>query len=221
MQRLVLFDLDNTLVDRRDTLAAWIADFAARRRLGADAEQDLMGLLGERAYPSSFEQIRTRYRLADTADDLWQSYRAGMAAMVSCPPDVLDGLAELRARGWRVGVATNGATDIQTAKLRSTGIRARVHGICISEEAGVRKPDPRHFALAAERCGVMPASNGWMIGDNPVNDIGGGRAAGLGTVWIAGGARWPADLPAPDHSVERTRSAVELLLTDGISGRTA
>ncbi|MGW2698536.1 HAD family hydrolase [Streptomyces sp. NPDC001340] len=215
MQRLVLFDLDNTLVDRHGTLADWAADFTGRRRLGDEVRQELLRLLGERAYPSSFEEIRTRFRLNETAKELWNSYCADIAAMVVCPPDVLHGLDELRRQGWRIGITTNGATDIQTAKLRSTGIDMYVDGICISEEAAVRKPDPRLFALAAERCGAALTSGGWMIGDNPVNDIHGGRNAGLCTIWIANGSSWPADLPGPDETAQHTRAAIELLLTEG------
>ncbi|MFI8090013.1 HAD family hydrolase [Streptomyces sp. NPDC086080] len=220
MQRLVLFDLDNTLVDRQGTLREWVVDFTARHRLGGKAQQELLDLIGDRAYPSSFEEVRMRYGLTSTADALWRSYCADIAAMVSCPADVLTGLDELRGRGWRIGIATNGATDIQTAKLRATGIHSRVEGICISEEVAARKPQQEHFAQAAARCGTTLSAGGWMIGDNPVNDIGGGRAAGLGTIWIANGAAWPADLPEPDHRVQHTRAAFELLLSDSATRST-
>ncbi|MFE7837360.1 HAD family hydrolase [Streptomyces sp. NPDC057474] len=220
MQRFVLWDLDNTLVDRRGTLTDWVGVFVARHRLGDEARQELLALLGERAYPSSFEEIRTRYRLTSTTDDLWRSYCADIAAMVSCPADVLTGLDELRRHGWRIGIATNGATDIQTAKLRATGIHSRVEGICISEEVAARKPEREHFTRAAARCGTTLSAGGWMVGDNPVNDVGGGRAAGLGTIWIANGSRWPADLPEPDHRVQHTRAAIELLLSDSATRST-
>lgn len=152
--------------------------------------QELLDLLRERTYPSSFEEIRTRYRLTSTVDDLWRSYCADIAAMMSCPADVLTGLDEMRRHGRRVGIAANGATDIQTAKLRATGIHSRVEGICVSGEVAARKPEQEHFAQAAARCGTTLSAGGWMIGDNPVNDIGGGQAAGLGTIWIANGSPW-------------------------------
>lgn len=220
VQRLVFFDLDNTLVNRHGTLADWATDFTTRHRLGEEVRQELFDLLRERAYPSSFEEIRTRYRLTSTAEDLWRSYCADIAAKVSCPADVLTGLDELRRHGWRIGIATNGATDIQRAKLRATGIHSRVEGVCISEEVAARKPEQEHFAQAAARCGTTLSAGGWMIGDNPVNDIGGGRAAGLSTIWIANGSPWPADLPEPDHRVQHTRAAIELLLSDSATRST-
>lgn len=109
-------------------------------------------------------------------------------------------------------MATNGALDIQRAKLRATGISDRVDGVFVSEEADARKPQTRHFALAAARCGAVLGDGGWMVGDNPVNDIGGGRSAGLRTIWIGNGRSWSADDPEPDHTVPHARAAIDLLL---------
>ncbi len=158
---LVLFDLDNTLVDRRGTLGGWAAGFVSRHGLGDEARTYVLGMVSERTYPSTFDTIRTRFRLTAPTEELWRAYCADIAAMVSCTDEVLHGLDELRAAGWRVGVATNGAADIQWAKLRATGIADRVDGAFVSEEAGARKPDVRHFALAAERCGAALEDGGW------------------------------------------------------------
>jgi putative hydrolase of the HAD superfamily len=51
-----------------------------------------------------------------------------------------------------------------------------------------------------------------MVGDNPVNDIGGGRSAGLSTIWIANGRIWTLEDPGPDHAVPHVRAAIDLLL---------
>lgn len=212
MQRFVLFDLDNTLVDRKGTLIDWATVFAARHGLRDEGRGRVLGMLADRAYPSSFEAIRAEFGLAVPAEALWLGYCADMAALVSCPRAVLDGLSELRAAGWRVGVATNGATDIQMAKIEAAGIGRRVDGVCVSEAVDSRKPETEHFRAAAERCGTILGRGGWMVGDNPVNDMGGARSAGLGTIWVANGSAWPPDLPEPDHHVPHTRAAIDLLL---------
>ncbi|MGK5446378.1 HAD family hydrolase [Streptomyces radiopugnans] len=213
MQRpLVLFDLDNTLVDRRGTLGDWAAQFTAGHGLGDEERAYVLDMVTERAYPSTFEAIRTRYRLPISAAELWHAYCTDISALVTCPAEVLDGLGELREAGWRVGVATNGAADIQRAKLRAAGIFERVDGAFVSEEAEARKPQRRHFALAAARCGAVLGDGGWMVGDNPVNDIGGGRSAGLRTIWVSGDRVWPLDGPGPDHTVSHVRAAIDLLL---------
>ena len=82
---------------------------------------------------------------------------------------------------------------------------------CVSEEAGVRKPEPAIFELAAERCGAN-LIGGWMVGDSPEADVAGGQAAGLQTAWIRRGRVWPEDDPMPDLLVDTVAEAVMLVL---------
>ncbi|MGP3999772.1 HAD family hydrolase [Streptomyces sp. 8N706] len=110
-------------------------------------------------------------------------------------------------------MATNGATDIQEAKLCATGIADRVDAVCISEEVGARKPDPAVFREAVRRCGAaLGGIDGWMVGDNPMKDIEGGRVTGLRTVWVDHAGAWPKDLREPDHRVPDIRSAMDVLV---------
>ncbi|WP_329110587.1 HAD family hydrolase [Micromonospora sp. NBC_01699] len=120
------------------------------------------------------------------------------------------------ARGrWRIGIVTNGMTDNQLGKIRNTGLDGLVDGWCISDEVGIRKPDPEIFRLAARRCGSGDGDGGWMIGDSLHLDVAGGRAAGLRTVWLRPRHRpvsWSSAGPAPDLTVDSVPEAVESLL---------
>jgi hypothetical protein len=49
-------------------------------------------------------------------------------------------------------------TDNQLGKIRNTGLAELVDGWCISDEVGVRKPDPKIFQLTAQRCGMRRRS---------------------------------------------------------------
>ncbi|MEV6983037.1 HAD hydrolase-like protein [Sphaerisporangium sp. NPDC051017] len=60
------------------------------------------------------------------------------------------------------------------------------------------KPDIGLFEIAARRCGMDLAGGGWMVGDHLVADIGGGRAAGLRTIWIDRG-RYSPSTPGAGH----------------------
>ncbi|WP_405807921.1 HAD family hydrolase [Streptomyces sp. NBC_00210] len=213
MQPLVLFDLDNTLVDRRLALTDWAAAFRARFGLRPEDEIWLISQLAERASPAHFAEIRGRFHLVESASVLWDSYCAAIAATVTCHPDVLMGLERLRALGWRIGIATNGATDIQWAKLHASGVADRTDAVCISGEVGARKPEPAMFLEAVRRCGGRDdVVEAWMVGDNPVNDIGGGQAVGLRTVWISRGVTWPRSCPSPIVRSPEARLAIDLLV---------
>ncbi|MEV7023229.1 HAD family hydrolase [Kitasatospora sp. NPDC093558] len=205
-------DLDDTLINRSSAVADWAADFSEVRQLSGEAAQILADALRERATLETFAALRAELGLPESAADLWGAYVAGIASRVECPPETLARLDMLRAAGWSVGVLTNGATDIQRAKLVATGILDRVDAVCISEEAGARKPDPRAFRTAAARCGHELSRDVWMVGDNLETDIAGASAAGLRSIWITPGFAPVVSNVAPDHVAETLIEAADFLL---------
>lgn len=210
---LALFDLDNTLVDRQEALGAAVAALCRDLGYGRAIEAWMRTELARRAGRDDFARLREAFDVSATAGELWAAYVERMAAAVSCRPAVLGGLAELRTAGWTIGVVTNGSTDIQRAKLDANGLGPVVDGVAVSDEIGVRKPGIALFELAAARCGVsLRNGHGVMTGDDPAGDIGGGHAAGLGTIWVRG-RPWPSAVPAPHHIVDDVLGAIDILLT--------
>ncbi|MFF2352457.1 HAD family hydrolase [Kitasatospora sp. NPDC058115] len=212
MGKLVLIDLDNTLINRNGAMADWVADFGASRRLSPEAAHCLAEGLRERATVATFDGLRCTLGLVESAAQLWDRYVTGMAARVVCRPTTLSRLDQLRAAGWSARVLTNGSADIQRAKIAAAGILGRVDGVYISEEIGVRKPDPRAFHAATEWCDSQVSGVGWMVGDNPMTDIAGASAIGLRTIWISAGRPWMVPGLAPDHIAETANDALDFLL---------
>ncbi|MFI9723967.1 HAD family hydrolase [Streptomyces sp. NPDC052396] len=209
---LVLFDLDNTLVDRAEGLRQWAEEFTRDRGLGTAAvewivEADDNGLKSRDRF---FAEVRDRFAIGDSIEALHHAYQQRYPLFLRCPQHVLDQIAQLRESGWRVGVVTNGLTLTQGAVLEHTGLVRHLDGWCISEEAGVRKPDPEIFTLAAERCG-SDLTDGWMCGDSPEADVIGAQLAGLHTIWIRHGRSWSDSLPAPDRTVDSIAEALQAL----------
>ncbi|MFE7443742.1 HAD family hydrolase [Streptomyces chartreusis] len=205
---LALFDLDNTLLDRHAGLDDWARRFARTRRLPEGAESVICERLQERAYPTDFVHLREALGLSDEPDNLWREYVDGIARSVRCFPGVRESLAVLRGEGWTLGIATNGAGDIQRAKLAALGLASYFAGICVSEEIGARKPAREHFETAAALCGLRLADGGWIVGDNPETDIEGGHAAGLRTAWVANGRPWTDGLREPDIMASGVTKAI-------------
>jgi len=77
----------------------------------------------------------------------------------------------------------------------------------ISQEAGVRKPNPRIFAIAAERA-RMRLGGAWMVGDSPEADIGGAAAAGMRSVWLRRGRAWLESRYAPTLTADGVIAAL-------------
>jgi putative hydrolase of the HAD superfamily len=213
MRRLALFDLDNTLIDRTDLFARWSAGFAASYDLPAEAPAWLVDADGDGFVPRTdfFGLVRDRFGLAEPVDRLWADYRASYPTYARIRPEVLDGLVALRAARWRVGIVTNGATRTQRSTIERVGRTALVDAVCVSEEVGVRKPDPTIFAVAAHRCGTTLSGGGWMIGDSAEHDVRGGAGVGLSTIWISRGRAWTDAATPPDRTCDDVVEAIDEL----------
>ena len=210
---LMLCDFDDTLVDRAATFERWAASYLAE--LGAPAgdvawllEVDQRGL-AERH--DLFGQLIERYELTDSVDTLTDRYHRDFIPSFRCEPDVISALGDARRAGFKIAVVTNGGLRAQGGKISATGLAAHVDVLCIAEDVGHWKPAREIFEIAADRCGES-LEGAWMVGDNPVADIGGARACGARTVWVRTGA-WPGHLDyEPDYSVDVFSDAVRLML---------
>ncbi|MFC1419210.1 HAD family hydrolase [Streptacidiphilus cavernicola] len=197
MSPLLLFDLDNTLVNRNEAFQSWAERFLADRSLppgdlGWFMTLDCGGYLDRRVL---LRAAADRYGLSQRLEPLLADYRDTVTALIRCPTAHLDALREARAAGWTLGIVSNGATDQQRAKIERTGLAELVDGWIISEEVDCAKPDPRIFTLAAGRCGIDPGidwtAEAWMVGDHAPADIAGAAVAGIRSVWLAHGRAWP------------------------------
>ncbi|MFF2123550.1 HAD hydrolase-like protein [Kitasatospora sp. NPDC058184] len=200
-QQLVLLDFDDTLIDRRTAVTAWVSRYCADHGLAPDVEQRMLEAMRIRADRDVVESLCSDLSLPDSPDEFWSRYEPELAALVQPFPGVVEALTAVREAGHQVVVVTNGGTQIQRAKLMASGIADMVDAVCISEEAGVRKPGRQIFEAAAAAVGRDLALGGWMIGDNAALDVVGGRDAGLRTIWISHGRPWP-DGPKPDLITE-------------------
>ena len=103
--------------------------------------------------------------------------------------------------------------DNKLGKIQQTRLASAVDAYALRGIEGVRKPDRRLFEIAAKRCGMTLDAGGWMIGDNPIADVAGGRAAGLRTIWIDRGT-WPSYEHEADYVVTDVLQAMEILRAD-------
>ena len=220
MSPLLLFDLDNTLVDRNQAFQCWAVRFLVDHSLPPGdldwfTTLDCGGYLDRQVLLSA---ATDRYGLSDPIELLLEEYRDTVTDLIECPPSHREALTDARAAGWTLGIVSNGATKQQLAKIERTGLLDLVDGWTISEQAGYAKPDPRIFQLAAERCGIDPGSawtgDAWMVGDHPPADIAGARVAGLRSVWIDHGRPWPETGYGPSLSARTLPEAVALVLAE-------
>jgi len=213
---LLLLDLDNTVLDRTGAFTAWAERFLSD--IGAP-EIDLEWLLSVDADGLTdrwdvADAIRARYGLTSPAIDLVDGMREGVLVHTRLDPLVACALRIADDAGWVPVLVTNGTTRLQDDKIRRTGLDRYVADWVISEEVGVSKPNPRIFALAAERV-RMGLRGAWVVGDSPELDIGGAAAMGLPSVWVHRGRRWMESRFAPTRMAAGIIPAVASVLAGG------
>ncbi len=93
-------------------------------------------------------------------------------------PGAHDVLRDLRAKGYKTGILSNGFNGVQQLKVKSAGMEDLIDLIVLSDEIGVNKPDTRLYAYAMERAADIDPAHHILIGDNPATDIAGALAAG-------------------------------------------
>lgn len=188
---LLLLDLDNTVLDRAGAFRAWGQRFLAE--IGAPPT-DLDWLLdidadGLNSRWDVADAIRDRYRLRVSSVDLVEALNEGVIQNTRLDPLVACALRIADDSGWLPVIVSNGGARQQEAKIRRTGLDRYVADWVISESVGVSKPNPRIFAVAAQRV-RMRLHHAWVVGDSPEADIGGAATMGLPSVWVHRGRSW-------------------------------
>ena len=217
MIEAVLFDLDETLTNRRASVAKYAglfhgafaehispmevaeieATFVALDKRGYRPREEVYaGIVDHLPWVSAPDRLVIR--------DHWRTWFPRSAIARAGLHETLESLTKA---GIRVGVVTNGSELAQSTKIAQLEIGRYVSSVVISEVVRFEKPDPRIFRCALERMGC-PAANTMFVGDHPENDVLGSTAAGLVPVWFEGVHDWPLPHPTPDR---RIRALPEVL----------
>jgi putative hydrolase of the HAD superfamily len=194
----VLFDLDDTLLDRRATIEKYLAAHAARAGLAQDVARtyrDRFHALDQHGYfprAQMFAQLCAEFPMIGPSDAMVSDFFAHVWTQCTWFDGAVDILDWCRAAGLKTGIITNGPSPMQRAKLEALDVASRVDTILVSGEEGVSKPDVEIYHRAARRLGVQPEQC-LFVGDNPNTDIAGAVAAGMEAVWIECAEPWPSD----------------------------
>lgn len=198
--RAIAFDADDTLWDF--TRAQWEAldlALAAGRAIDANAVaglttevlQGLRDRLADEAEatgePPTLSGVRRRSfavaleeqgtadaALATAMADAYFAHRHGE---VQLHPEATSVIEALSGR-YVLGLVTNGNTDPEASELAG-----RFAFRLAADQVGLRKPDPRLFAMAAAAAGCHP-SDLVSVGDDPHKDVVAPQSIGARGVWI-------------------------------------
>lgn len=220
MPRAILFDLDETLTDRGQSILRYAKRF--RRDFSDEQTSAQLSTVAEalrsaniRGYKPRDEILkdlsqRLSWRAAPDVSRLGAHWDRWFPLSVAPQADLEETLTMLHEHGIRLGIVTNGEVLFQKPKITQLSIERYCATVIISEAVHVQKPDPRIFAHALAEIGC-DASDARFVGDDPVNDILGAAAAGLRPIWLTGVKPWPAEHPMPQWQIAALSELVTMV----------
>jgi len=125
--------------------------------------------------------------VCDNADVLGinaaQLFRICSTEYIRLYPKVLESLATLRQKGYRLWLLSNAQEVFTRFELNHLGLTDAFDGIYISSQFGYRKPDVRFFRALVKEQNLNPETC-LMIGNDRETDIAGAKAAGIATFYM-------------------------------------
>jgi len=191
MTACVLFDLDETVLDRTTSLIAFVkwqaqgmlrgqiddTDSFIHRFIDLD---DAGKVWKDQVYRQLIEEFSIEHW---TVEDLLQSYTLNFCAFCVARPGIRTALQYLDKRHCPMAIVTNGKSPFQERNTRTLAEYRFFESIFVSEVVGLRKPDKALFLLACESLNAN-IEESVFIGDNPIADIAGAKQAGMRTIYV-------------------------------------
>lgn len=211
--KLIILDLDGTLIDSLDDLT----DAANHARAAFDlpplSAAEVRQLIGqgarrlvERALPGLTPEEMER------GLEIFLRYNfEQIAVKTSCYPGVLETLERLTAASLTLAVASNKSEAHCREILRILGAEPHLAAILGADSVSERKPSPEPLLHLMRQFGCTPAET-VMVGDS-INDVQAGRAAGVFTVGCDYGYGPRHELDGADRVISSFPELLEVLIT--------
>ena len=118
----------------------------------------------------------------ELADHLSEDYVYWSPRIVRLVPGTMELLDYLKTK-YHLHLITNGFQEVQHTKLSGSGLEPYFETLTVSEEVGVKKPNPEIFDYALRKAHAT-AEESIVIGDEMAVDIDGAKAAGIDQIFF-------------------------------------
>lgn len=221
----ILFDLDNTLMHRVNTVRAFapvlqhfFRELLADEPLLAIEEALLRADNGGYMDPNlGFDSLREQVgrllirdfpQLADIGDERIGDYWQQVFTTCAQPMPNLDATLTTLAQDFQLAVLSNGPESSRLKSAQGLGLTLPIYA---TGALGVHKPDPAAFSATLADLG-WHAHQVVYVGDHPINDYQGAGNAGLTPIWMHGFHPWP-HTEAPRYQISDLAQLPNLLQT--------
>jgi pyrophosphatase PpaX len=206
--RIVLFDLDGTLIDSGPLILASM-QHAVRTVLGREIPPDELGLtIGGQGIVAQMNAIDVEH--ADALLDAYKEHNDGLHETLEAFDELLELLPRLKEEGRKLGLVTAKRHRTVGLALDRFPILADVFDVVVAHEDTERhKPDPDPVLLAVEKLDGAPGEAVY-VGDSPF-DIGAAKAAGVFAIAVGWGGIHPDERLLAEGPDAFVRTPQELL----------
>ncbi len=183
--RIVLFDLDGTLIDSIDLIVDSYQYAFRTHGLTPLSREEIVDGIG-----TPLVAVFKRFTDDPTVIDQWiATYRefnlANHDTMVRAFPGAVEMVRSIRGAGRRLGLVTSKNVSGANRGLALVGLDGVMEVIVGSDTVTRHKPDPEPVVRALEQLGATP-DEAVFIGDSH-HDVESGRAAGVRTIAVCWG----------------------------------
>ncbi|BBI34303.1 HAD family hydrolase [Cohnella abietis] len=216
--KAIIFDLDNTILDRTSTFIRFTNAFLSYFFDHLEKPDDIFNRIihldqdGYKDKQELFSELLEElpWKTKPSLTELMEFYSTEYVSSAVLMEQAREIVQHARKK-YKTGLITNGKTLIQYGKIDQLGIRDDFDLIIVSEEAGVKKPDPRIFEMALQQLELSPEECVY-IGDHPVNDIEGAAKIGMKTIWMKVNQPWKDGIATkPLHQIDKLGALYELI----------
>jgi pyrophosphatase PpaX len=206
--RIVLFDLDGTLIDSGPIILASM-QHAVRTVLGREIPVEELGTtIGGQGIVAQMTAIDADH--ADELLDVYKEHNDGLHETLEAFDELLELLPGLRAEGRKLGIVTaKRHRTVDLALARFPALASSFDVVVAHEDTERHKPDPEPVLLAVEQLGGLPEEAAY-VGDSPF-DIGAAKAAGVFAIAVGWGGIHPDERLLAQEPDAFVRTPEELL----------
>ncbi len=225
MKKIVLIDLDNTIIDFNECARHSIINIFEKFNLP----------YSENVFETFItENVKIWKRLEDgeidkaylranrwniilgklgidfdgpTVEELFENGVAQGAYPVEGAYELLNYLKEK----YDLYIVSNGFRFVQESRLKIGNFNKYFKDVFVSEDVGVQKPDRKFFEYCYKKINTPPKEEIILIGDNIHADIGGGISFGIDTVWFNKNNTPRSTEITPTYTVEKLSEIKEIL----------
>ena len=178
----VIFDLDDTLYSEKQYVRSGYK--AVAKLLGDEALADRLWTYFENGKPA-IDELLNELGCMGRKEDCLEAYREQIPE-ITLYDGVVDLILELKSKGIKVGIITDGRVSGQKRKLQALGLDKLIDDIIITDELGgtqFRKPCDIAFRIMQRRWG-LPFEQMVYVGDNAEKDFQAPKQLGMRALYF-------------------------------------